>query len=155
MDNNLYFAQQDVNTRSRILLDRANKWYQTLESSGYKEKLKTMWCAYHGTYFDSNAESHAINFAGEQGELVQVAVNHLRNIAQHMLNMITGTPGARSFILLMDSIPVMPGGMLWSLMTTSHLPDSNCKSRLSESDTSVILANGKPTVTYGISAVRF
>ena len=91
MDNNIYFAQQEANKRAAILLDRATNWYQTLESSGYKEKLKTMWCAYHGTYFDSNDDSHSITFGGEQGELVQIAVNHLRNIAQHMLNMITGS----------------------------------------------------------------
>ena len=91
MDNNVYFAQQDADKRAAILLDRATSWYQTLESSGYKEKLKTMWCAYHGTYFDSNDDSHSITFGGEQGELVQIAVNHLRNIAQHMLNMITGS----------------------------------------------------------------
>ena len=91
MDNNVYFAQQDADKRAAILLDRATSWYQTLESSGYKEKLKTMWCAYHGTYFDSNDYSHSITFGGEQGELVQIAVNHLRNIAQHMLNMITGS----------------------------------------------------------------
>lgn len=91
MNNNVYFAQQDANARAAILLDRATNWYQTLESSGYKEKLKTMWCAYHGTYFDSNDDSHSITFGGEQGELVQIAVNHLRNIAQHMLNMITGS----------------------------------------------------------------
>jgi hypothetical protein len=91
MNKNVYFAQQDADKRAAILLERATNWYQTLESSGYKEKLKTMWCAYHGTYFDSNDDSHSITFGGEQGELVQIAVNHLRNIAQHMLNMITGS----------------------------------------------------------------
>lgn len=91
MDNNIYFAAQESKIRTRVLLDRANKWYQTLDSSGYREKLKTMWCAYHGTYFNSNEDSHQISFGGEQGELVQLAVNHLRNIATHILNMVTGT----------------------------------------------------------------
>lgn len=84
----IYFANQPAEERARILLDKTKEWYQNMDTSGYLEKIRTMWAAYHGCYYD---ESHTVNFGGEQGELVQLGVNHLRNIAQHMLNMITGT----------------------------------------------------------------
>ena len=48
-----------------------------------------MWMAYHGAYFTGPDGSHKITFGGEQGELVNIAVNHLRNIAQHIQTMIT------------------------------------------------------------------
>jgi hypothetical protein len=50
-----------------------------------------MWSAYHGAYYTDSSDSHNISFGGEQGELVQLSVNHIRNLAQHMLNMITST----------------------------------------------------------------
>lgn len=86
--NDVYFANQPAEERARILLSKTTDWYQNMDTSGYLEKIRTMWAAYHGCYYD---ESHSINFGGEQGELTQVGVNHLRNIAQHMLNMITST----------------------------------------------------------------
>jgi hypothetical protein len=52
------------------------------------DRIKRSFDAYHGNYFD---EAHTISFGGEQGELVNLAINHYRNIADHMLNMVTST----------------------------------------------------------------
>jgi hypothetical protein len=54
----------------------------------YLDKLKRSWASYHGIYYE---DSHAISFGGESGELVNIAVNHYRNIAQNMLTMVTAT----------------------------------------------------------------
>lgn len=90
-NENIYFANKPADDRAAIVLTKANEWYQSLETSGYLAKLRTMWAAYHGAYFTDSGDSHQINFSGEQGELVQLAVNHIHNIAKIMLNMITAT----------------------------------------------------------------
>jgi hypothetical protein len=86
--NDQYFANLPAEERAAVLNRKVSDWSQTLLTNGYYEKLRTMYSAYHGTFFD---EAHQINFGGEQGELVELAINHMRNIAQHIINMITAT----------------------------------------------------------------
>lgn len=87
----LYFAAKEPNKTASTLLRRADHWFKSLDTTGYLGKLRTMWAAYHGAYYSSDGDPHAILFSGEQGELTQMGVNHLRNIGQHILNMITST----------------------------------------------------------------
>lgn len=87
-DNAVYFVNKSPEERADILLRKADDWFKSMDTSGYLEKLRTLWLAYHGSYYD---ESHGINFGGEQGELVQLGVNHIRNIGSILLNMITAT----------------------------------------------------------------
>jgi hypothetical protein len=87
----VYFANKEPKDKAGVLLGRSNDWFQSLEANGYLDKLRTMWAAYHGAYYSDSGDSHMITFGGEQGELTQIAINHLRNIAQHMLTMITST----------------------------------------------------------------
>lgn len=91
MDNNVYFAAKEADETASILLTKANDWFQSMDMNGYFSKLRTMWAAYHGAFYTDNGDSHSISFGGEQGELAQLGVNHMRNICQHMLNMITST----------------------------------------------------------------
>lgn len=85
----MYFAAKEPKEVSAVLLGKANDWYQGLYTNGYFYKVRDMWLAYHGAYFSDTANGHQISFSGEQGELVNLAVNHIRNIAEHMLTMIT------------------------------------------------------------------
>ncbi len=87
--NQVYFASNDADKTAAVLLNKANLWFNQLYSNGYLDKIKEMWMAYHGAYYQSASDGHKILFGGEQGELVQIAVNHLRNIAQHILVMVT------------------------------------------------------------------
>lgn len=89
MSENQYFAAKDADQTADILLSRANAWYNQLYSNGYLTKVRDMWMAYHGCYYTGPGNSHKVSFGGEQGELVNLAVNHIRNLAQHMLVMIT------------------------------------------------------------------
>lgn len=90
-DSNVYFAAQEADKTVAVLESKAQDWFQSLDSSGYLEKLRTMWCAYHGAFYQDAGDSHSISFGGEQGEITQLGVNHIRNIATHILNMITST----------------------------------------------------------------
>lgn len=90
-NDNIYFAAKEPNEAAGIVLDKAHKWFQSLDSNGYLNKLRMMWAAYHGAYYTGDGDSHTVSFGGEQGELVQLAVNELRNVAQHILVYITST----------------------------------------------------------------
>lgn len=89
--DNIYFAAKPPEETAQVLIGKAHDWFNTLDTSGYLDKIRTTWLAYHGNYFENNGTSHSISFGGEQGELTQIGVNHFRNIAQHMINMITST----------------------------------------------------------------
>lgn len=84
-----YFAAKDAKDAASVILGKADSFFDILESNSYLSKLKDMWRAYHGSYSNYLDSSHKINFTGEQGELVQVPINHFRNIAQHIYVMIT------------------------------------------------------------------
>lgn len=87
-NNDIYFAAKESKETASILLNRARSFYNILESNNYLDKLKNMFQAYYGNY-STYTDGHKIEFGGEQGELVQLPVNHFRNIAQHTLTMIT------------------------------------------------------------------
>jgi hypothetical protein len=89
MSDNIYFAAKPADQTAAIILDKANIWFNGLYLNGYLDKIKDMWMAYHGAYYGSSSDGHKVMFGGEQGELAQIAVNHLRNIASHILVMVT------------------------------------------------------------------
>lgn len=84
--DNIYFAAKDSDDCARILMDKSNTFYNQLSANQYLDTMYRMWKAYYGCY---GGEAHQISFAGDQGELVQLHVNHFRNIAQHIYVMIT------------------------------------------------------------------
>jgi hypothetical protein len=90
MANNEYFAaKENPEEVAATILDRANKWYGQVHTNGLLLKIKESWMAYHGAYYSSVDDGHKIVFSGEEGELVNIPINHYRNIANHMLVMIT------------------------------------------------------------------
>jgi len=83
----LYFGAQESEKCAAILVSKMDAWGSGLESNGYLEKLRASWCAYFGAYYNDVSNGHQVSFSGEQGEIVNLPVNHLRNIAQHILVM--------------------------------------------------------------------
>lgn len=90
MDNSTdkYFATDDADKTIAYLESKAATWFTTYTTNNYLQKVRTSWDCYHGNYFEKD---HDITFTGEQGELVNLPVNHYRNIARNILNMITST----------------------------------------------------------------
>ncbi len=84
-----YFATKEPDKLAGILLNKGRSFFNLLESNAYLEKLNNMWRAYHGDYGNDLDYGHRINFTGEQGEYVNLIVNHFRNIAEHILVMVT------------------------------------------------------------------
>lgn len=88
--DDVYFAAKPAKDAAGIVLAKAQSFFNLLRSNAYLEKLQNMWRAYHGSYTsDYVGFGHRVNFTGEQGELVQIPINHFRNLAQHIYVMIT------------------------------------------------------------------
>lgn len=89
-ESDVYFAADDAEKLASECLKKSQSFYNTLNSNYFLDKLGRMWNFYHGHYGDNySGNSHQVGFTGEQGELSILPVNHFRNIAQHMLVMIT------------------------------------------------------------------
>jgi len=84
----IYFAADESDVLVTFLQKKAQAWFQTLNDSNHLDTIKRSWQAYHGVYYE---DSHAIGFSGEAGELVNLPINHYRNIAQNVLTMTTAT----------------------------------------------------------------
>lgn len=86
-NNSEYFAASEGKECAGALLNRAMMWTNNLEASGYQDKLRASWSFYHGAYYTNTSNGHAVTFSGTQGEIANLPVNHVRNLAQHMLIM--------------------------------------------------------------------
>lgn len=88
-NNSVYFGADIASATASTLIGKVDEWSNSLESNGFIEKLRSSYFAYHGAYYADVSSGHQVTFGGEQGELVNLPVNHYRNIAQHMLTMVT------------------------------------------------------------------
>lgn len=88
MHSDRYFAADEPKKVVSYLSYKATDWFKVMQYNKYLDKIKRSWAAYHGVYYE---ESHQISFGGEQGELVNLAINHYRNLARHMLVMVTAS----------------------------------------------------------------
>lgn len=127
-NENKYFAAQPPEDCARILLSKATTFYNVLNTNAYLGTMKKMWLAYHGIYDDGYGSSHEIKFGGEQGELVHLNVNHFRNLARHMLVMITSNrPVFKARAINTDarsmSQAYLADGILDYYMREKHLED--------------------------------
>jgi len=92
MSDNVYYAADTADKAVSYLNKKSSNWFNHLYHNRYLEKIRKSWMSYHGAYFTNGEGSgHEITFGGEQGELVNMAVNHYQNIAKHMLVMVTST----------------------------------------------------------------
>lgn len=87
-DENVYFGEDTPENVISYLNHKAERWFDGLIDTKYVDKIKRSWLSYYGIYYE---DGHAISYGGETGELVNLAVNHYRNIAEHMLTMVTST----------------------------------------------------------------
>jgi hypothetical protein len=90
-ESEMYFAARSPEKTAGVLLGKAQTFFNTLNSNSYIQKLKDMYRFYYGHFSGDGSDSHEITFTGEQGELVRLPVNHFRNLARHMYNMITAS----------------------------------------------------------------
>jgi hypothetical protein len=87
--DNTYFVNKEPQEVAATLIGKIQAWKNSSYASELVDKIRRSWQAYHGNFFNNIAGDHTLNFTGEEGELVQMGVNHYRNIAMHLLNMTT------------------------------------------------------------------
>jgi len=89
---NVYFAADEPNNTVKYLQEKAKNWFRGINNVNYMDKIERSYKAYYGEYYsDYGSKSHSISFGGENGENVNLAVNHYRNLARHIHVMVTGT----------------------------------------------------------------
>jgi hypothetical protein len=88
-DSKVYFAARNSRDCAAAILEKSASFFQTMRSNSYLEKISQMWYYYYGNFNqETGSDGHEITFTGEQGELVKLPVNHFRNLAQNIYNMI-------------------------------------------------------------------
>lgn len=83
-----YFAADTPDKAVETLMEKSKGWFKGITDTDYIDKIKRSWRAYHGQYYD---RGHRLSSGGENGELVNLAVNHYRNLARHIHVMVTST----------------------------------------------------------------
>jgi hypothetical protein len=141
--DSVYFANKAANETADILLQRAQSFYDLLTTNSYLEKLQSMWRMYHGAYQTDTGMGHRISFSGEQDELVNMPVNHFRNLAQHIYVMITSNrpimePRAINTDAKSTAQTMLAKGILEYYMREKHLEDALKKAV----EMSIVLGSG-------------
>ena len=88
-NENIYFAVDKPENTVKALTDKAQDWFRGLSNTNYLDKIERSWRAFYGDYYGDSG--HDISFGGESGEIVNLAVNHYQNLANHIHVMVTGT----------------------------------------------------------------
>lgn len=89
--DNKYFAAKSGKETADYLVQKGDSWYLNLMNNGYLDKLKMMWSVYYGAQYTNFQNAHQVVFGGEQGELSQITINHIRNLANTIISMLTAT----------------------------------------------------------------
>jgi hypothetical protein len=89
-DSQKYFAAREATHTASALLGKGRTFFTVLEANQYLKKISDMWRYYYGNFNNgTDTTAHEISFTGEQGELVRLPVNLFRNLARHILSMMT------------------------------------------------------------------
>jgi hypothetical protein len=86
-ESKYFAATRDPKKLGSNLVNKVKGFQQMSKQMGITNKLKNSWASYHGMFWNTFGGSHQVTFTGEQGELSQLPVNHLRNIVTHMKTM--------------------------------------------------------------------
>lgn len=85
-DNNRYFATLPTKEIGDALMERVEKYYRHIESSG---RLALMQRSHALKHAATELYGQALQRTGDQGELVKAYVNHYANLINHRLNLTT------------------------------------------------------------------
>lgn len=80
------FAAKPIQDIGNDLADKVKEYYDHLERTGRLALCSRS----HELYYAACSHHGHIQSAGKQGEYAKMYVNHYRNIANHLLNLITG-----------------------------------------------------------------
>jgi hypothetical protein len=84
----VYFAARPSDEKAVALMEKTTSFYNRLQTNSYLDKISNMYHYYYGNFNFDEDSGHEVTFAGEQGEIVRLPVNHFRNLARNIFNMI-------------------------------------------------------------------
>ena len=93
-NDKIYFAaEQDPIEFARKAIERVERFDKHCKDTGMLYKWRKSWRAYHNLSMKGGSQAlfgfHELQPGGEQGELVNLKINQLRNMIQHVLNLTT------------------------------------------------------------------
>lgn len=88
MAYNEYPFLQSSDELASYLQNMTSKMGNYITASGLLERVSRAYNYYYGRYFRNNDGSR-LGVAGEQGEFMTLSANHLRNIINHLLSIVT------------------------------------------------------------------
>jgi len=94
-DESVYFAaNSDSRTAVSGTLTRIRRYRECMRTSGRAEKMRRNWLAWQGFGPRGDADASRVQAGGEQGEIMNVTVNHFASLVNQACVLITGTKPA-------------------------------------------------------------
>lgn len=84
----LYFASLPTDEIGQELISKVDGYYNYLSESGLLSRFKKAYRAYYGLSKDGFSDTTEVGAGGSQGEYSVLKVNHVRNLTQHLINLI-------------------------------------------------------------------
>lgn len=84
-NNSVYWALEPTENVGNVLMEKVREYYKFLEQSGRMDLYRKMYLMYYGPAI----KGATLQFTGEQGELIEISVNDLRNLLTHLKTLIT------------------------------------------------------------------
>lgn len=94
-DESVYFASNpDSRTAVSGVLSRIRRCRESLRTSGRAQKMRKNWTAWQGYGPRGDSDASRVTLGGEQGELLNLNVNHFASLVNQACVLITGTKPA-------------------------------------------------------------
>src|SRR5258706_2781159 len=90
MNDKLYFAAEAADKIGSLLVEKAEDYYRSMDSTGMLETINSsLRCYFGGPYNSTGGNTRYLTRGGKYGQLKKLRVNHLRNIGLHILQLAT------------------------------------------------------------------
>lgn len=90
MENSTYFANETVDKIGGKIMEKVESYYQALDSTGLLETINaSIRCYYGGSYNSTGGSTKYVSRGGKYGQTRKMRVNHVRNLALHILQLAT------------------------------------------------------------------
>lgn len=90
MNDKLYFAAEPADRIGKLLVDKCEDYYRSMDSTGMLETINSsLRCFFGGPYNSTGGNTRYLTRGGKYGQLKKLRVNHFRNIGLHILQLAT------------------------------------------------------------------
>jgi hypothetical protein len=138
-----YFASLPTEQVGEELVKRVKHYYHLLELNNHLPKIRRAYRMYYGL---GDANSSFIREGGEQGELLEIRINHLRSILNHILVLTTQNRPALKATAINSDYSSLADAKLGDSLLDYYFKTRNIEEILKDA-TELALITGKGYVT--------